>query len=121
MSRELAEKLLKAFVDTGDMHMSCRELAVISAKEIERLLAAERKLMKCGHPKMCLVDWGDKMEGPAHTAYCSFCSELKKVREKCAKAAWNFMVAPGMYDEDDVADEIRQLDLTKLDEEKGGK
>jgi hypothetical protein len=43
MSRELAEKLLKVFVDTGDMKMSYRELAVISAKEIERLLAQERE------------------------------------------------------------------------------
>ncbi len=43
MSRELTERLLKAFVDTGDMKMSYRELAVISAKEIERLLADERQ------------------------------------------------------------------------------
>ena len=40
MSRELTEKLLKAFTDTGDMHMSYRELAVVASKEIERLLAA---------------------------------------------------------------------------------
>jgi len=39
MSRELTEKLLKAFTDTGDMHMSYRELAVISAKEIEQAQA----------------------------------------------------------------------------------
>jgi len=46
MSRELTEKLLKAFVDTGDMHMSYRELAAISAKEIEGLLAAEREKVR---------------------------------------------------------------------------
>lgn len=36
MSRELTEKLLKVFVDTGDLHMSYRELAAISAKEMSR-------------------------------------------------------------------------------------
>jgi len=42
MSRELTEKLLKVFVDTGDMKMSYRELAGVAAKEIERPLAQAR-------------------------------------------------------------------------------
>ena len=46
MSRELSEKLLEAFIDTHDMHMSYRELAVIAAKEIERLLADEREKVR---------------------------------------------------------------------------
>ena len=41
MIQELTEKLLKAFTDTGDMHMSYRELAVVASKEIELLLAAD--------------------------------------------------------------------------------
>ena len=45
-NQELVEKLLKAFCDTSDMHMSYRELAVIAAKEIQRLLADEREKVR---------------------------------------------------------------------------
>jgi len=93
MSRELTEKLLKAFVDTGDMHMSYRELAVISAKEIERLLADEREKVR----EMCAVKartWYTQHEAGMHGEddYCFPCS-----------------------DGDRLATTIRQLDL-KLDE-----
>ena len=38
MNRKIMERLLKAFVNTGDMKMSYRELAVVAAKEIEVFL-----------------------------------------------------------------------------------
>jgi len=112
MSLELTEKLLKAFVNTGDMHMSYRELAVISAKEIEGLLADEREKMR----EMCAVEIL-KRAGELRDF-------LKAVEESCG---------PGDVDAETerlrmenraeelelVAAGIRQLDLTKLDEGKG--
>jgi len=156
MSRELTEKLLKVFVDTGDMHMSYRDLAAISAKEIERLLAAEREPMECGHPKACLVPehffeamkpcnkpydvyvceiCGQNMH--KHTdgggtawimkEYCSACDEREKVRGMCVEFLERYhgslhehqsVDAPLersiVYESPkDVANKIRQLDLTK--------
>lgn len=77
--------------------------------EIERLLAQEREPMECGHPKACLVDWCEKMEGPAHTAYCSACVEREKAREiVCKHLCYSCEVA------------IRQLDLTKPESDLAG-
>ena len=44
MKREqITDRMLKVFCDTSDMHMSYREMAVVAAKEAERLLADERE------------------------------------------------------------------------------
>ncbi|KKK56246.1 hypothetical protein LCGC14_3066440, partial [marine sediment metagenome] len=68
------------------------------ATHVERLLAQERELMECKHPKSCWVDEGDCLirvdEGspPLYSPsmrrprkYCSTCAEREKVREMCAQ------------------------------------
>ena len=108
------------------------------AREIERFLAAEREPMECGHPKACLVEREitniEKNEGPLDdTEYCSACAERERVREMCAEIPkiWGFKaidsevfksegirtVVIGMCDF--IEREIRQLDLTALDDKEG--
>ena len=123
MNREITKRLLDGFDKLCPHNMSrgpgpiCDECWVIwGAEEIERLLAQERESMECGHPRACWVEL--KAEAPdgsmqGYAAECSACAEREKVREMCAKAAWNFMTGGWMCDAEDVADEIRQLDLTK--------
>ena len=133
MSRELTEKLLKAFTDTDDFKMSYRELAAITAKEIERLLADERD-----RGAGFIVDLTKKYDALLAT-------EREKVREKCAseveKREGEFRdllktieesCGPASIDAETervrlenradelalVAAGIRQLNLTKLDEDK---
>ncbi len=81
----------------------CMQLAVVEGHIkaiIERLLAAERKPMECGHPRACLspitVEYRDGTLEDAQE--CSFCVQLKaereKVRETCANVS---MIAAALY------------------------
>ena len=135
--KEIIEKLIEMmtaeseWVKTGieleEVHNGIRRVAEGVAPHVKRLLADERKPMECGHPKACIEYVPEAFSEPGGTALvigCSACAEREKVKKLCANAAWNFMVGGGMYDEDDVADEIRGLDLTKdlapsTEEEKG--
>ena len=102
-------------------------------QEIERLLADEREPIECGHPKACLA-WRNVIATQGEPGevcgqrYCSACAERERVREMCVKELavlrdqWDALTS-GELDNDGVAacrsgiELIRQLDLTKLDEE----
>ena len=112
MSRveEITEKLIQMmtaeseWVKTGieleEVHNGIRRVAEGVATHVERLLAQERELMECKHPKSCWVDEGDCLirvdEGspPLYSPsmrrprkYCSTCAERERVREMCVAAA----------------------------------
>ena len=135
MSREeITEKLIQMmtaeseWVKTGieleEVHNGIRRVAEGVAPHVVRLLADERahgRQEANGDWLSCLIGRaGDtsygELAGPilnvSDTLTRFIEAEREKVREMCAKAAWNFMVGGVMYDEDDVADEIRHLDLT---------
>ena len=114
------------------------KIAISIAPEIERLLAAEREPMKCGHPKACLVPIegtiGILYANPEPNEQCSVCIQLEaereRVREMCVgelersakdcfaiadgtdgdgREAWRRVAAQYQAS----ANDIRQLDLTK--------
>jgi len=105
-------------------------------QEIERLLAAEREPMECGHPKAC---WHEATL-PTTLSVCKWCLSLnllekvyqhagsierEKVREMCAEVAKDFcdesvpespvsvQYLTDKYGTLEAEQAIRQLDLTK--------
>ncbi len=121
MSREIIERVtaeLKA-ANQEWLTMTPEEVAKFVAPIIERLLADERKPMKCEHPKACWIQEDssdpDKRGVFYEKGWCSACAEREKVREMFSAAlrkieggddGWNFALARAEKI-------IRQLDLTK--------